>query len=167
MDREEVMAQSKPDMANYLLRIAEIEAAIFPTATIATNPQSAALNVPYMLHLAGSVSVAQVGGNQKLMVYGIRVLIVRGTPGASGDFTIEATIQSDMVELAWDFMMMDDYRNLKSVTYTTIQAGFQMDSVQVLNQARFQGTTMTGEVIGSINTIQFGHYMFNTPSGQS
>jgi hypothetical protein len=158
--------QFKPDIDNYLDRINEIEQLIVTDSSVVKNPVNVPMEYPYWLHIAGGGAPSKGSANQWLETFQIRVLLVRGPAGAMGDYEVETQILKDIANVAWYFMTVDDYRNLRTPTYTSIQQGFDPDSVTVTNQIRFQGAVVTGEVVGSLHTVNFRHRMINRPSAQ-
>jgi len=155
--------QSKPDIDNYLDRINEIEQLIVTDSIVIKNPAQGSLQYPYWLHIAGGGAPQKGSANEWLLTFNIRILLVRGAAGSMGDYAVETQILTDIANVAWNFMGRDDYRNLRTPTYTTIQSGFDLDSVIVSNQTRFEGAVVTGDVVGSLHTISFRHRMFNRP----
>jgi hypothetical protein len=155
--------QSQPDIDNYLTRINEIEQLIVTDSAVVKNPVQIPLQYPYWLHIAGGGAPQKGSSNEWLLTFTVRILLVRGPAGAVGDYAVEAQILSDISNVAWNFMGSDTYRNLRTPTYTTIQGGFDLDSVIISNQSRFEGPVVTGEVVGSIHNLSFRHRMFNTP----
>jgi len=155
--------QTQPDIDNYLDRITEIEQLIVTDSTVVKNPVQVPLRYPYWLHIAGGGNPQKGSANEWLLTFTVRMLLVRGVAGAMGDFAVETQILTDISNVAWHFMGRDDYRNLRTPTYTTIQAGFDLDSVQISNQTRFEGPVVTGEVLGSLHTLSFRHRMINRP----
>jgi hypothetical protein len=159
------MVQSKPDLDNYMARITEIEELIVPGSIAVKNPKQVPRDYPYWLHIAGSGSPIKGSSRQWEMVLTIRAWLVRGTAGAMGDYTIEKTIMDDIITVAWNFLMIDGYNNLKTPTYPDIQAGYALDSLTISNGSRYEGQTVIGGdlLLGSIHTLTFSHHMFNTP----
>ena len=149
--------QYKPDIDNYLDRINEIEQLIITDSAVVKNPVNVPMHYPYWLHIAGGGAPQKASSNQWLETYSIRILLVRSPAGAMGDYEVETQILKDIANVAWYFMTVDDYRNLRTPTYTAIQQGFDPDSVTITNQIRFAGAVITGEVMGSLHTITFRH----------
>jgi hypothetical protein len=158
--------QFKPDIDNYLDRINEIEQLIIPTSIVVKNPVNAQPEYPYWLHIAGGGAPQKGSANQWLETFTIRILLARAPAGAMGDYEVETQILKDIANVAWYFMSVEDYRNLRTPTYTSIQQGFDPDSVIISNQIRTQAVVVTGEVVGSLHTISFRHRMINRPSAQ-
>ena len=155
--------QSQPDIDNYLDRINEIEQLIVTDSIVVKDPVNVPIQYPYWLHIAGGGAPQKGSSNEWLLTFTVRILLVRGAAGAMGDYAVETQILSDISNVAWHFMGRDDYRNLKTPTYATIQAGFDLDSVIISNQSRFEGPVVTGEVVGSLHMLSFRHRMLNTP----
>jgi len=157
--------QTLPDVDNYLARITEIEALIISGSTAVKNPKNAPTDPPFWLHMAGGGTPIKGAANEFFLTYSLRILLVRKRGiGAFDDYAVEATIMGDFSTVAWYFMMVDGYRNLKTPTYTTVQAGFALDSVQISNQVRFEGDhTSIGPVTGSLHTLSWSHRMINRP----
>jgi len=167
------MVQSKPDLDNYMARITEIEELIVPGSIAVKNPKQIPRDYPYWLHIANSGTPQKGSSNEWVLTFSIRALLVRGTAGAMGDYTVETTIMDDIIEVAWNFLMDDNYRNLKTPTYPTLQAGYALDSLAINNSIRYEGEVAAGigaggtplvrNIVGSLYTITFLHRMYNTP----
>ena len=156
---------TKPDLDNYLDRITEIEAIIVSGSTTIKNPSEAPMDPPFWLHIASSQNTQVLSPAHRYTTFSIRTLLVRRYgEGALGDWKTETELMQDMIDVNWNFTSLEDYRNLVTATYTTIQSGFALDSVVVSNQNRFSGPTAVGQCLGSIHTISWGHWSFNTPA---
>jgi hypothetical protein len=159
-----MVVQWEPDIDNYLDRIAEIEALIITGSKVVKNPKNAPTDPPFWLHMAGGGAPQKGASNEVFLTYNVRILLVRKRGiGAFDDYAVEATIQGDFTTVAWNFMMIDDYRNLRTPTYTAVQAGFALDSVTISNQVRWEGDSSVGPVTGSRHTLTWSHRMVNRP----
>ena len=156
---------SKPDLDNYLTRITEIEKVIIPTSVTVKNPSDVPANPPFWLHMASGQTIQKGSAGQWFITFELRILLVRQLGvNALGDWAVETVLIQDMIDVLWNFVGIDNYRNLKSASYSDIQAGFAVDSVMVSNQSRWHGNTVVGECLGSVFTLSFSHRMYNTPS---
>ena len=155
---------TKPDIDNYLSRIAEIQETIVTGSIAVKNPKAAPSDPPFWLMHAQGQTTQPEASNVWVVNLSVRFILVRKKgKGALGDYAAEKTLIDDMIDVLWYFTTTADYRNLITATYTTVQAGFVPDSVVISNQERFNNMTSVGECVGSIHTLTWSHRMINFP----
>lgn len=155
---------SKPDTHEYLTRLTEIEMALVSGSIAASNPrQTSSLTMPYWINTITGRRSQRETAFQKLITFTAEMILVVSTTGGGVDFYSEEKVSIYLDDVEFGFELNDDYRNLITTTYTSIQAGFVPTSAVITVARRAEmPNEKEGVNLCSYFNLQWQHRMKNT-----